>query len=175
MATSPIARIVPEALRTQLAAETTGFNARIAALAEGYGVEPFEIDWSETSTNFIFGRIDPGLLEESSVFTYPFLTIDIARLADSRRIKYSVFSGGVVGLVEVHHTWANDSIIADFGALVNLTCDAVMNCLNDQDGQVWPGNLLWNGRTEMAPGPLRMGGQGWLKTTQFFCPFDLTV
>jgi hypothetical protein len=175
MPTSPIAQIVPTALRDQLANETTGLNARIAALAEAYGIEPFEIDWTDTSTNFLFGRLDPALLEESSVFTYPFVTIDTARMSDVRRVKFSVFSGPVLGLIEVHHSWQQESVIADFGALVNATADAVMNCLNDQSTQAWPGNLLWNGRAEMLPGPLRMGGQGWLRTTQFICPFDLTV
>jgi len=181
MNTSKISGVVPAALWAQLSNQTSGVNPRLVALADSqaYKFDAFEIDWSDTSTNFIFGRIDPGLLQESSVFTFPMVTIDIGELADRgtdpRRIKTATFSGLVIGLVEVHHTWESEGVLADFGALVNATGDAILNCLNDHEVQQWPGNLLWNGRARMVPGPLKMGGQGWLRTTQFLCPFELAV
>jgi hypothetical protein len=170
-----ISGVVSAALWGQLSNGTAGLNARLIALAASYTFPGFTIDWSPTSVNFLFGTIDPAALEESSTFTYPFLTIDLLGLQDQREIKFATFSGPVIGVVEVHHSWADEAVIADFGALVNATGDAVLTCLNDANYQGWPPQLLWNGRAEMRPGPLRMGGLGWLKTTRFICPFKLSV
>jgi hypothetical protein len=175
MTTPTIAGVVPAALKGQLSADGSGVNERLIVLGASYVFDPFQFDWSDMSVNTMMGSIDPASLEETSVFTYPFLTIDLLALQDAREIKYSTFSGPAVGIVEVHHSWPDESIIADFGALVNATADAVLSCLNDAKYQDWPDNLLWNGRAEMRPGRLKQGGLGWLKTTQFICPFRLTV
>jgi hypothetical protein len=171
--TPKIVGVVVAALQAQLADVATGINPRLVVLASSYDFPAFEIDFSATSTNFMLGRIDPAALQETSVFTFPFLTLDVIGAQDQRDIKFSIFSGPIMAMVEVHHSWPDEAIIADFSALVNATADAIFDCLNDI--QLWPGNLLWNGKAEMRPGPLKEGGLNWLKTTQFICPFRFTV
>ncbi len=170
-----ISKLIRDAIRAQLAADVTGLNDRLAALAELYGVPPYVIDWSDTSTNFIFGRVSPAAFEESSVFTYPLLTIDTVRSQDTRRVKFATFAGPVVATIDVHHSWPDQSVLADFASLVDLTEDGVISCLNDQDSQSWPGNLLWNGQVTLQRGAIAMGGMGWIQSVQFICQFELIV
>jgi len=173
MNTPMITGVIEAALKAQLSDAVTGINPRLVILASSYTFDAFAIDFSSNSTNFMFGRIDPSALEETSVFTFPFLTISILGAQDQRDIKFSTFSGPVMAIVEIHHSWAQNAIIADFDSLVNASADAIFSCLNDI--QTWPGNLLWNGKAEMRPGALKFGGLNWLKTTQFICPFRFSV
>jgi hypothetical protein len=170
-----ISKTVRDALKTQLSASGSGLNDRLAALATTYSQTAYVIDWTATSTNFIFGRVAPEKFEESSVFTYPLLTIDTVRSLSTNRIKYGSFSGQVTAMVEVHHSWAQEAVIADFASLVDMTEDATISCLNDKAHQTWTGNLLWNGAVTLMRGPIAMGGYGWLQSISFTCQFDLTV
>lgn len=170
-----ISKAIRNALKTQLAAPTTGFNDRLAALAASYSIEPWAIDFTDTSTNFIFGRVSPQAFEESSPFSYPLVTIDTIRSAHTNRVKFATFAGPVTAVIDVHHSWIQDAVLADFASYVDATEDAMIGALNDQEAQSWPGNLLWNGNVAMQRGPLQMGGQGWLQSAQFVCNFELIV
>jgi len=170
-----ISKLIRDAVKTQLAASTTGLNDRLAALAASYATDPYVIDWSATSPNFIFGRVNPVAFEESSVFIFPLLTIDTVRTQDTRRIKFATFAGPVVVTIDVHHSWPQESVLGDFASLVDLTEDAVISTLNDQNHQVWPGNVLWNGQITLQRGAIAMGGYGWLQSLQFICNFEVVV
>jgi hypothetical protein len=170
-----ISKLIRDAIKTQLSAAGTGLNDRIAALAASYGVAPYAIDWTANSTNFIFGRVSSAAFEESSVFTYPLLTIDTVRTQHTNRVKFATFAGPVIATVDVHHSWADESVLADFASLVDLTEDAVIAALNDMNHQSWPGNLLWNGQVGLQRGGIAMGGYGWIQSAQFILQFELIV
>lgn len=170
-----ISKLVRDALKGQLSAEETGFNARLAALWRSYGLPPEDlpvIDWTSESANFLFGRVNPAGIERSSVFAYPLVTIDTLRSQNTNRVKFATFAGPVQAVIDVHHSWPDSSVIADFASYVDATEDAIIAALNDQ-AALWPGNLLWNGNVGMQRGAVLMGGYGWLQTASFFCQFDL--
>ena len=137
-----ISKFVRDALKAQLSASTTGFNDRLQNLAGTYGIDPWAVDWSSDSTNFLFGRINPALIEESSVLTYPLVTIDVLRSQNTNRVKFATFAGPVQAVIDIHHSWAEESVLQDFASFVDATEDAMVAALNDQDAQSWPGNLL---------------------------------
>lgn len=170
-----ISKIVREAVQGQLSMPVSGINARLAAIAEGYGLDPYVIDWTNESSNFIYGRVTPQAFEASSVFTYPLLTIDTVRSQDTRRIKFATFAGPVIVTIDVHHSWIDSAVLADFASTVDMTEDAIVSCMNDQEVQTWPGNLLWNGQITLQRGQIMMGGNGWLQSAQFICNFELVV
>jgi hypothetical protein len=170
-----IAKLVRDSLMTHLSAAGTGLNDRVAALAAAYAQNAYAIDWSSTSTNFLFGRVSPTAIEQSSVLTFPLLTIDTVRSQDMRRIKFSTFSGPVMATIDVHHSWPDESVIADFASLVDMTEDAIIDCLNDQNSQAWPGGVLWNGRVTSQRSPIITGSLGWIQSVQLLCPFEVTV
>jgi hypothetical protein len=168
-----ISKYVRDALKAQLSAVGTGFNDRLAAIATTYGIGAWTVDWSAESTNFLFGRVNPQAIEESSVLTYPLLTIDTLRSQHTNRVKFATFAGPVQAIVEVHHSWQQESVLADFASWVDATEDAMVAALNDQSAQFWPGNLLWAGQVALQRGPIAMGGYGWLQTAVFACNFEL--
>ena len=176
-----ISKAIRSAILIQLQGTTgnaNGVNDRIAALATAYGIPPYPnplFDWTDNSVSFFFGQIDPAALEESSPFTYPLLTIDCPRSQNTNRVKFATFAGPVVAVIDVHHSWEEDSAIHDFASFVDATEDAVIGCLNNQSVQTWPGNLLWNGQVMASRGPIRAGGQGWLQSLRFTCNFELVV
>ena len=170
-----ISKYVRDALKAQLSLGTTGFNDRLAAIAQTYGIDPWAVDWSADSTNFLFGRINPAQIEASSVLTYPLVTIDTVRSQNTNRVKFATFAGPIVVVIDVHHSWADESVIADFASFLDATEDAMIASLNDQDAQSWPGNLLWNGQVATQRGPIVMAGLGWLQSLSFICNFELVT
>lgn len=173
-----ISKYVREAVRTQLADATVGYNARLESVAESYGIEDVKdkrINFAKDSTNFLFGRISPDALEQSSVLTYPLMTIASVRCQNTNRVKFATFSGGVQVVIEVHHSWPDSAVIGDFDSEVDATEDVVIACLNAQNAQAWPPNLGWNGQVAATRSGIRMGGYGWLMTIQFLCTFELNV
>lgn len=173
-----ISKYTRDAVKAQLAAETTGLNDRLAALWPTYGIareDLWKVDWSAESTNFLFGRLNPAAIEQSSVLTYPLVTIDTVRSQHTNRVKFATFSGGVQAVIDVHHSWSQASVLADFASFVDATEDAVISALNDQNAQYWPGNLGWNGQVACQRGQLVMAGENWLQTASFLCNFELNA
>lgn len=168
-----ISKYVRQAIKDKLAAPRTGFNARLSAIADDYGIEPWEVDWSNTSSNFLFGRIAPQPVEESSVLTYPLTTIDVVRAQDTRRVLFATFAGLVTAAIDVHHSWPDQSVIADFASLVDATEDAMISVLNDTEDQTWPDGILWGGKVTVQRNSVIAGGYGWLQTETFLCAFEL--
>ncbi len=168
-----ISKYIRDAIKDKLSDGRAGFNPRIQEIAESYGIEPWSIDWSCTSTNFLFGRIAPQAIEESSVLTYPLMTIDVARAQDTRRVLFATFAGVVTAVIDVHHSWPEASVLADFASVVDATEDAMVAVLNSVEDQGWPEGLLWGGKVSVQRNPIIAGGYGWLQTATFLCQFEL--
>lgn len=168
-----ISKFVRDALKAQLSAGGTGFNDRLQALAGAYEIEPWTVDWTADSTNFLFGLISPEKIEGSGVLTYPLVTIDTVRSQNTNRVKFATFAGPVTAVIDVHHSWSEESALQDFASFVDATEDAMVAALNDQDAQTWPGNLLWNGQVAAQRGQIVMGGMNWLQSLRFICNFEL--
>lgn len=168
-----ISKYVRDAIKGKLSDPRTGFNPRLAAIAEDYGIEPWAVDWSNTSSNFLFGRIAPQPVEESSVLTYPLTTIDVVRAQDTRRVLFATFAGTVTAVIDVHHSWPDQSVIADFASMVDATEDAMVSVLNNVEDQDWPQGMLWAGKVTVQRNPIIAGGYGWLQTETFICQFEL--
>jgi hypothetical protein len=175
-----ISKIIRNALKTQIADAAAGVNARLAALAGSYpDAVPYVIDWSSTSLNFIWGTLDPDKFEETSVFTYPLVTIDTLTAQDQGLIFSATFAGKVVGVIDIHHSWPNESVVADFSDQLDMSEDAFLSCIKDTSRQQWGGgvnNLLLmksgvnSGRTKVT-----FGGQNWRQSLRIVCPFELAV
>jgi len=170
-----ISKYVRDAVKAQLAADTTGLNDRLAALWTSYSLDSgdlWKVDWSAESANFLFGRPAITAIEASSVMTFPFVAIDAIRAQNTNRVKFATFAGPVQVAIEVHHSWPQSAVINDFASYVDATEDAMISALNDQNAQFWPPNLLWNGNVAVQRGPLAFGARNWLQTVSFLCQFD---
>lgn len=172
-----ISATIRNALKGQLSDATTGMNARIAALAASYGVDTFEVDFSDDSVNFLMSAVDIDSVEESSVFTYPLMTIDTIGAQDLGLIFSASFSGRIQGVIDVHHTWPDESVLSEFSAPVDLTEEAIIKCLKDPQTQNWSvfGNLLlMKGGVSSTRTKPKFAGENWRVSQRVTAIFELS-
>jgi hypothetical protein len=88
-------------------------------------------------------------------------------------VKFATFAGPVQAAIDVHHSWPQEAVLADFASCVDATEDAMIACLNDQNTQLWPSGVLWNGQVTCVRSPIAMGAANWIQTATFLCQFEL--
>lgn len=173
-----ICRLVRTGLNARLSDPNYGFNAKYAAIQLDYNVPAISIDWSASSTNFAWGRIPPDLVEETSPFSYPLLTISADRGQQdpsALRVRFQQFSGIVLGVVEMHLSWIEEQVI-DFETWPDSVVAAMFDSINDPSTpNSWGSGLLYNGEMSFQKGPIIAAGQNWRRTLTFSCPFRVIV
>ena len=91
-------KLVRDAMKAALANPADGFNARIAAIADEYGIEPFTIDFGAGSLSFLEtyadqpGRLSSRLIAGVSLFLYTSLS---EQDSAKEKAKRAVFEGSV--------------------------------------------------------------------------------
>jgi hypothetical protein len=131
------------------------------------------IDWTLGSDNFFFGRLSPALLEQSTPFRYPLLTIDTLRSQNNPRgIKVTEFGGQVSAVIDVHLSWTEDSAIQDFASWADAFEDALYATMNDDTAFVG-GNVIYNRDISVNRGPIVFGAQNWRQSLS--CPVSFLV
>jgi hypothetical protein len=93
----PYRRLVRGAIKSCL---SIGFNDAIAANAEVYGVAPFEIDFSDSSDNFVQCYVDPDLIEIAPIMEFPAISIYTEDAEDGGQPFALGFGGAVSGCVD---------------------------------------------------------------------------
>jgi hypothetical protein len=81
-----------------LADGTTGFNAKLDALASGnYDITPFAIDFAYPSRSFVMGYLTgESDIETSRIIQFPGATLHGATATHLKTVKFRKFSGQVV-------------------------------------------------------------------------------
>jgi hypothetical protein len=164
-----ISLVALNALQARLSDSVTGFNANLTAVANTYGVDAFTVDWSNTSSNFMIGQIDPNLLEQSSSFTYPFVTIDTATVTDDGRVVSAVFAGTIALIVEVHIAQETEDFPRLLVPLGQAVEDAFFATVNNQSqlGTYMSALLTYNGKWTLQKSSIQMSGNNWRRTLRF--------
>lgn len=169
-----ISKAVRDAIEEKLSDDTTGFNAQLAAIADEYDLEDedvFKIDWSDDSLNFFYGNVAPDLVEATSPFTYPLLTIDTARARHDNFIKFADFAGTVTAVVSITITWEKSQVLPDFSKLADAVEFATFMAINKQDLQDWPNGVEYAGIMELNRGGIFEAGENWRQQLVFTLNF----
>jgi hypothetical protein len=179
-----IFRAVRVAVQNRLASVPYGFNAKYAAVQSAYSqrdgsaIPDLLFDWNDGSVNVAWGRIPADLVEESTPFQYPLLTIDADRSQQDgypQRIKFKQFSGVVQALIEVHLSWAQEGV-TDFATWPDAVIDAMFASINDPNiPQAWGANLVFSGDLAAVKSQVMMAGENWRRTISFPCTFRVIV
>jgi hypothetical protein len=157
------------ALQTRLSDPATGFNANLAAIAATYGITPYVVDWSSTSSNFMVGQVDPTLLEASSTFTYPFTTIDTGAVVDDARVVSAVFAGTIALVIDVTISLESEDfprLLIPLGQAIEDAMFATVNNL-DEIGVYMSALLTYNGRWTLQKSSITFAGNNWRRTLRF--------
>ena len=172
---SQISKLIRDAIKSQAADPIFGFNPRFASVASAYGVDSFTIDFGPKSFNFIFGQVPPDLIEQSSVLTYPLMTIDTLTVRDTDLGRPATFAGQLDALIQLHVTWEESQAVPDFSSLPDACEDAVFAMMNDPAHMFRTNNVAYAGRMDMTRSPVIMAGENWRRTLSFVPHFTLLV
>lgn len=149
-----------EAAITRLAAADTGFNAAFAALAGEYGVTPFELDFSDGSTNFIVGHVNPEAVEKSRIETYPAACIYTTEAVDNNDPIGLSFAGAVMLNIDFYVEDRDGMETTAAELLCEAIEDAVLSVLN-ATSPVWPAGVRMQRKSQMDRQHLVMLADGF--------------
>lgn len=93
-------RRVLDGLIDVLADATNGFNAKLAAVAEDYGITPYEIGWRLPSDNCVYGQMDELGARVSQLITFPGAIVYTTSALKENKVKFCQFSGLVVAQID---------------------------------------------------------------------------
>lgn len=169
-----ISQIVLSAVYNRLSNSTTGFNPGIVTNAANYGIPPFiQVDWSPNSQNFLFGQVDPALLDETGILSYPFTCLYIKESAQTGEQRFSQFSGLVRCIFEVHLSFIPIRGQQNFESYCNCVEDVVIDVINRIPNQNWGKPLVYNGSIQAKRSQLSFGAQNWKQIIGFSMLFNV--
>lgn len=181
--------LVNAGIYARLSDDSVGFNPTYAAGqasyidAGGNPVDEISIDWTGDSLNFAYGLIPPDLIEETSPFTYPLLTISADRAQSfqaQRRVHFQRFSGVVVATIQIHLSWI-ESAIRDFETWPNAVVGAMLATMNAPSLSAptvpnsWGTGVIYGYDLASTKGPILMAGQNWRRTITFTGSFEVLI
>jgi hypothetical protein len=183
--------LVLTALYNRLTDNSVGFNVQYAGVASSYtdltdGALPALVfDFSPQSQNFAYGSVPPDLIEETSPFEYPILTLSADRGSayppgSGQRFHYAQFSGRVAFRIEVHLDW-QDAQVRDFETWPNAVINSMYACLNAPSGSQpsvannWGPGLVYSYDLSFGKGPVLLAGRNWRRTVAFTGTFEVNL
>jgi hypothetical protein len=156
----------------RLADETTGFNAKLADVAEAYSMAPFEIDFSEESDNFFVGQVSPEDIADTTEYSPPLIGIYTERSFGPPKQKGRSWSGEVWVRVTVVGEWEQDRANVNFEAWADMVEDAMVSVFDMQkplDGN----GAQWMGQMDMDRGAVVKAGANWRQAMNFLLRFQV--
>jgi len=154
----------------------SGFNPRLQSLSDILGpingFVPFTIDFTQTSNNFMFGDLPANLIESSTYFQPPLITIDTLTMEHTNLVTSATFAGVVTAVVQVILTWPAAIVIPDFARASSLVTSAVVDTLNDPENQQWPSGVIWSGHVILQKSPILAAGSNWRRAVTIYCKMN---
>jgi hypothetical protein len=177
---SLISNAVRSAVRTRLADPATGFNPVLAALCLApYALDAYEIDFTDSSTNFWQSYVTADNLDESDADegTLMLLYTRRSQTPGPQPQKFSSFSGIVEIGLDVDISWASSAVPLDTDSLADATEDTLINVFNASANYgAWASNgVLYNGEFQMNRQALRASGASWRQRLECIIGFELVA
>jgi hypothetical protein len=161
---------ISKAARTALYGRLSArFNDIFAAIAPGYGVQPFVIDFASApdSANFFYGQIDPNDIEDTTPYTLPLMTLYTVQSVNQHRQKPANFSGAVVLGTDVVLSFLKSAARQDFESIA----DAVEEAMNTISNELALQGVVVD--VSMARGPVKRGQKNWWQLLRFNWRFEV--
>jgi hypothetical protein len=178
--------LITQALYTRLSSTTIGFNQAYMAIQPTYvdystslAVPAWTVDWTPTSSNFVYGMVQPDLIEETSPLNYPILTISAdAAIADrpgtKDRVIYQTFTGKVRGTVQVILSWTEQQT-RDFESWPNAVSAAMYSVINNLSQQSWGAGIVYTADMDAQKNPVILAGTDWRRQILFPMSFRVLI
>jgi hypothetical protein len=166
-------------VEARLSDQDSGFNYWLsqACASQTPAPDPFEIDWTDGSTNFWHSFTTPEDLDAtSSPGDGPICLVYGRGLENQNLEKFTVFAGTVEIAVEFDLAWEGNPVPSDTESLADATDDAMFQTFNAQSYYAsFSDGVIWNGQLRCGRGPLRQSGPGWRQRLAYQLTFEVRV
>jgi hypothetical protein len=176
--------------KTRLAAvaalsdSTTGFNAKLGALGQSYGIQPFSLEFALPSRNVVYGFLTPDEVEVSQITDYPAAVIYSNESVDEKRLKPATFSGFVNLVIDLYFAFQKldapdygvnqPDFDGDFEKWLDAAEDAMVSCLKEGRTIMQPLGVNYvNYRADRDP--IQSLGDGHFQKLTFTLGFEVHV
>ena len=173
-----IARQPRVAIYNRISDATLGYNAQVTAIASNYTNVDTSLlligSWALGGANFLFGRVNPDALDQSSDFTYPVCSIDIGPVEpDQGLVLSAVYSGRIPVVIDLHLSWPEASAIPNFAEFCDCAEAAMFMSINNVSNLNYGSGMAYNGKLALSRSPIALAGSGWRRTLTFVAPFTV--
>lgn len=157
-----ITKAARDAVRIRLQDPLAGFNATMAAVAPGYGVDPIALDFEAAGRRFFEGFVHPEQLENSTSIRYPVAML-YGTIAQNRNLtKHALFSGQVQLIFQVWLSWRKGNAVPNTEDLVDAVEDALVRVFQDHSwAAAYTEPLVYNGDLVVARAQMEQAGEHW--------------
>jgi hypothetical protein len=171
-----------------------GFNGNFIAAMSTYGLDPSIIGWPSAGIdfptsaidippakpyNFFYGDVNPDLMEESTAFTYPMMSVDVATSSHApgsqSYVKGATFAGPVVAVIRFHLSWKSEDVPRNLAAWGDAVEDAMFGTITNPNYQAWTFNNVFGGPLMLTRGPITGDGEGLRRSYLFQGTWDMVV
>lgn len=174
-------QLVRVAVKTALAHATLGFNAKFAALAASYSVDPVAIDFTAGSENFIETYLNPADID---LARFPRNPVGLAlytslaqQVSGTENAKFRPFDGDAVAHLDFY-------IVRDGGVdlweentenLADAIEDAVLQCIHDPALTYFRGPVYYAGDLQSIRESAIQTEDGYAQRVPFIFQFGVTL
>jgi hypothetical protein len=171
-----VSQQVLTAVYNRLSDPVTGFNPGVVTNAPNYGItNPLQVDWSPSSMNFTFGQIDPSLVDDTGILTYPFVTLYTKESAQDGNQRFTQFSGIIRAIFECNLSFIPIKGQQNFEAYGNMLEDVVIDVINRTANQNWGKPITYNGQIQCKRGPVLYGAENFKQQVGFSMLFRVDL
>ncbi len=164
-----IRKDIRDAMVEALASPIDGFNARLAAVAGEYGIQPFDFDFGSDSYNFLQAFYGvPEDVELSAIRQWPAMALYTTNATRNGLQKGVGFSGAVQAHVDIYLRYrlrdesVTDMETRDTESIADAVEDALLSVFQRR-GLAWPTGCTYNGEINCDRDPVVLYGDGYLQ------------
>jgi len=166
-------KIVRDAIVAVLSAAGTGFNDRLTASAETYGITPFPLDFSSASVNFAVSHIEPADIEVCQLQAFPAACLYTTDAIDEGDPYSLSFAGKLFANVDFY-VRDREGVEASTEDFFDAIEDAALSALNNP-ANPWPAGVLFQRKSEMQREYLIPLGDGYATRIPIRTLFEIYV
>ena len=164
-----LSKRVRDTARAILADPALGFNKTYAALQSSYGAPSIAFDFTSASANFAQSHATSQMADLSSNYGYPLMLMYASDSDNTRDIKYAVFSGQVILVIDIYISWELENISFDMESWGDAIEDTMYSVFNGMLGtnSFTQAGVIYNGELSLNRQPLQFSGENWTQLLSF--------
>lgn len=126
----------------------TSFNDKVNAFGASYGVSPFQLDFSNGSSNFRQEYVGPSQVEQANFSTFPAGAIYGGKAQDQGTSRGLPFDGTIQVCIDFYVRDRSGVPATSVDDYLDATEDAALSIINNPANQ-WPVGVILTRRTSL--------------------------